>query len=231
MDRACRLSRYEENRTVKRTVIVTAAVAAIGLAVYVGQLWAQTGGTKPTPPAEMKTKIALVNLTYVIKNYAKFATFQEELKTAVAPFQATDARLKAETEKLYKELQDSKTSAERRDAIEKELMAKKRQIEDNKNDANKALSKKQEEQLRILYMDVRTVAEKVALSRGFEMVLHFNDAVNAQDYWSAQNVVRKMQAGALMPMYYAGSLDISADIVTTLNSSYKAPAPAAGTHH
>jgi Skp family chaperone for outer membrane proteins len=206
---------------------VAAALAGIGLAVYVGQLWAQTGTAKPTAPPEMKTKIALVNLTYVIKNYEKFKTFQEELKTAVAPFQATDVRLKAEIEKLYKESQDPKCTAERREAIEKDVMSKKRGIEDNKNEANKALTKKQEEQLRILYMDVRTVAEKVALSRGFEMVLHFNDAVTQQDYWSAQNVVRKMQAGALMPMYYAGSLDISSDIVTTLNSSYKAPAGAA----
>ena len=73
-------------------------------------------------------------------------------------------------------------------------------------------------------MDIRTVVERVAQSRGFEMVLHFNDAVTPQDYWSPQNIARKMQAGALMPMYYVGGLDISNDVVTTLNSAYKAPA-------
>ncbi len=210
----------------KRTVIVAAGVAALGVAIYVGQLLAQTRPAT-SPVAEAKTRIALINLTYVIKNYDKFKTFQEELKEAVRPFQAKDAAFTAEGEKLVKERQQPTLKDDRKDQIEKRMMELKRSIEDNKTDANKTLVKKQEEQLRILYMDIRAVVEKVAQSRGFDMVLHFNDAITQQDYWSAPNIVRKMQGGPLMPMYYAGSLDISADVVTTLNSSYKSSGPRA----
>jgi hypothetical protein len=102
-----------------------------------------------------------------------------------------------------------------------------RHLEDNKNDAQKTLVKKQEEQLRILYMDVRNVVDRYAQAHGFDMVLHYNDAVEQQDYWSAQNIARKMQAGALVPMYFAAGLDISGNIIATLNAPYKMKAPAA----
>jgi Skp family chaperone for outer membrane proteins len=215
---------------VKRTVIVAAGVMALGVAIYVGQLWAQTG-TRPatSPAAEPKTRIAVFNLSYVVKNYDKFKTFQEEMKTAVAPYQAKDTAYKTEGQKLAAE---ANPTPERREQIEKRIVELKRLIDDNKAEANKVLVKKNEEQMRILYMDTRNVVEKVAQSRGFEMVLHFNDAVTSQDYWSAPNIARKFQAGALMPMYYANALDISADIVTTLNASYKTTArPAAPPTH
>jgi Skp family chaperone for outer membrane proteins len=201
-------------------------MVALGLAMYVGQLWAQTGGARAPAAPEPKTKVALFNLSYVIKNYEKFKAFQEEMKTAAAPYQTKDSAYKTEGEKLVKDLQQPTTTADQRDKIEKRLGELKHLVEVNKTDANKALAKKYEEQMRILYFDIRSVVEKVAHSRGFEMVLHFNDAVDQKDYWSAQNIGRKMQAGALMPMYWAGTLEISGDVVTTLNSSYKGGRPA-----
>jgi Skp family chaperone for outer membrane proteins len=218
---------------VKRTVIVAAGVVALGVAICVGGLWAQPSTPRSAPAAEPKTKVALFNLTYVIKNYEKFKAFQEDLKASVAPFQLKDTTLKTEGQKLTTELQQPTTKEDRREQIEKRLTELKRLIDDNKGDANKTLVKKQEQQLTILYQEVRAVVEKVAMSRGFEMVLHFNDATTQQEYWSAPNIQRKMQAGALMPMYWVESLNISVDIVTTLNASYKstAPRPAAPATH
>lgn len=198
-----------------------AGVLTLGAGIYLSsQLAAQTpaaGGGAPAGMAQPKTRVALLNLTYVIKNYNKFKSFQEELKKTVEPYQAKDTSLKAEGEKLAKEAQAPNTTAEKRDQIEKKLKDLQRQIEDNKNDAQKIVVKKQEEQLKILYMDVRSVVDRYAQAHNFEMVLHYNDAVTPDDYWSPANIARKMQAGALMPMYIANGLDISGPIVTTLN--------------
>src|SRR5262245_4205815 len=73
------LSWTREVRTVKRTVILAAGAVALSAALYVGNLWAQTGarpGTAPAPApapaaAEPRTRVALINLTYVIKHYSK----------------------------------------------------------------------------------------------------------------------------------------------------------------
>jgi Skp family chaperone for outer membrane proteins len=188
--------------------MLMAGVMALGCAIYASnKMWAQAPNPNPpAAPAQPKTKIGLVNLSRVIKEYNKFKTFQEEMKKAVEPFQGRDAALKTEGDKLAKE------------AIQ-------RQLEDNKVEAQKSIGKKQEDQLVILYKDIRTVVDRFAQAHGFEMVLHYNDAVTPEEYWSAQNIARKMQAGALMPMYIQGGLDISHNIIATLNAG--APAPAA----
>ena len=43
-------------------------------------------------------------------------------------------------------------------------------LEDNKNDAQKAVGKKRDEQLRILYMDIRNVVERYAQAHGWLQV-------------------------------------------------------------
>src|SRR5262249_43381041 len=64
----------EENRTVKRTVGIAVGVATLGLAVYLGShLWAQTAAPAGHPgSASPKTRIALLNLKYVVMNYGKW---------------------------------------------------------------------------------------------------------------------------------------------------------------
>ena len=53
-------------------------------------------------------------------------------------------------------------------------------------------------------------------------------AVTEQDYNSEPNISRKMQAGALMPIYMAPGVDVSMDIVKALNASMAAPAATGG---
>jgi Skp family chaperone for outer membrane proteins len=221
LDRGCRLSRFEENRTVKRTVFIAAGMMALAVAIYVGKLWAQTTG-HPAPAPQ--SKVALVNLSYVIKNYEKWKAFQAEAKGSLAKYEANDAQWKAEGEKLAKELQQPTTTPDRRDQIESTLRDLKRKLDDNKAEATKLVNKKQEQQIVVLYSDIRTVVARVAQSRGYEMVFHFHDATTTQEFWGAQNIARKMQA-PFMPMYYHDALDVSADVVTTLNSAYKTTAP------
>jgi Skp family chaperone for outer membrane proteins len=204
---------------------VAAGVVALSLAILVShRLWAQQTPARTAAPAPT-TKVALINLTYVIKNYKRFQTFNEELKHAVEPYQKTDAKHKSEGENLTKEAQKPGTTPERREQIERRLKELQRLVEDNRNDAQKTVGKKREEQLRILYMDIRTVVERYAQAHGYDMVLHFHDALTSYEYWSGPNIARKMQIDSLMPMYYNSALDISAHIVTTLNSSYKEPTP------
>ncbi len=123
----------------KRTVLVAAALMGLGAVIYVGKLWAQTGTGQPAAASAPQTKIALINLTYVIKNYDKFKLFQEEMKTAAAPYQKNDADYTREGEALFKERNTPTTSAERRDAIEMQLNDLKRKAEDNKAMGTKAL--------------------------------------------------------------------------------------------
>jgi len=212
--------------------MVLAGVVALGVMVYVGRLWAQqTGGARTAAP-EPRTRVALLNLTYVVKNYKKYQTFQEEIKKAIDPYQLKDAGKKKEAEALAKEAQLPATTAERRAAIEKQMRTLQRELEDNKAEAKAFLDKKSDDQLKILYMDVQAAAHRYALAHNFELVLHYNDATTPEEFHSPQNIARKMQAGACMPLYAAPGMDISNEVVTALNAAYPGTAattaPAAG---
>ena len=206
----------------KRTVYVAAGMLALSLAIVVSAKLKAQGTTATAPkPAAPTTKVAIMNLTYVVNNYDKFKTFKDEIKAAVDPFQKNDEKLKDQGKRLAEEGAKTGVTPERREQIEAQLKDLQRKIEDNKNEAQKVVGKKQEQQLFILYSDVHTVCKRVAEARGYDMILHFNDATESKEYWSAQNIARKMQAGSLMPIYYNPALDVSNDVLQTLNAYAK----------
>lgn len=209
----------------KRTAFLVAGLALLGAAVYVSTLWAQPA----RPAAQPTTKVGLLNITYVIKHYNKYKTYSEDLKATVAKYQAKDTEWKTKGEKLAKDRAAPNATDAQKDAIDRELKNLERMIEDNKNEAQKAIVKKQDEQIKILYGDVRDVVAKYAQSNGFEMVLHYHEPLTNEEYYSAANYARKMQIGALMPIYYAGGLEISPQVLEALNKQVPAAAaPPAG---
>src|SRR5207249_4759439 len=92
--------------------------------------------------------------------------------------------------------------------------------EENQAEAKKGLGRKSDEQMVILYKEVREACARYAKGNDIEMVMHYNDALaGAPEFDSAANVARKMQAGAFMPMYITPGLDISEEILTLLNNA------------
>jgi Skp family chaperone for outer membrane proteins len=204
---------------VKRTVLVVVGILALGAILYVGRLWAQPTGGTPAPAAAPvpRTRIALVNLTYVLKKYEKFASYQKEMQHLLDPMQKIDRDKKAALELLTREAQDPKTEEPKRTDLAAQIKSIQRDIEDNAAAAKALVQKKGAEQMKILYQDVMDAAQRLARAHDFEMVLHYNDATTKEDFWSAPNIGRKLQAGALMPMYAVAGLDISMEVVEALN--------------
>jgi Skp family chaperone for outer membrane proteins len=210
---------------VKKTVLVLGGIVTLGLLSSIALLQAQQQPTAPARPAAApRTRIGLLNLTYVIKNYAKYVNFQEEIKKIVQPFQGTDAQLRKEGEELVKQKVPG-TPADKAAEIDRKLKDLQRKIEDNNAEAKLVLGRKTDDEMKILYMDVQEAAQRYAVSHEFDLVLHYNDAVTKEDYFSPMNISRKVQPGALMPLYAAPGLDISTEVVNMLNYNLR---PAAG---
>jgi Skp family chaperone for outer membrane proteins len=218
---------------VKRTVLLAGGILALGAMLAVDRLPAQQAGA-PAPAAAPapRTRIALLNLTYVIKNYERFKTFQEEMKKAFLPYQDKDRKLKSEAELLAKEIQTLTPAQEpSREELTRKLKNLQRDIQDNNETAKSFLGKKTDEQMKILYLDIMEAATRHARGHDFELVLHYNDATSKEDFYSSPNIARKLQAGALMPLFAVGGLDISKEVVESLNyalHSSQMPAGAPG---
>jgi Skp family chaperone for outer membrane proteins len=189
----------------------------LGVLVLTGRSWSDARPAPPRPQA----RVAVVNLTYVLKHYEKFPVFQQDLKEAVKPYQKKDEELKKKAEALTKGAASPNTTEERKAAIEKKLKVLQRELEDNKTEAQALLSKKQEKQLKVLYEDVESATRRYARAHDIELVLHYNDAVTRADLYHPNNITRKMQQGGCMPLYSAPGVDISKEIARALNEALR----------
>ena len=200
-------------------------VVAVAALVGTGRLAAKDDEDKTEVP---HTRIGLINLTYVIKNYSKYKDFQEEIKEIVDPFQQTDAQLRRKLEKLRVEAgeltQDANNggkkavlTAKKREALEIKGKQLQRELEDNSAEAKLKLGKRSDETMIILFRDVEGAVKRYAASHDLEVVLHYNDAVTRTDFLSVQNIARKLNTGPLMPLIFTSALDISSDITNLLN--------------
>jgi Skp family chaperone for outer membrane proteins len=205
-----------------KNLLWVVSVLVVGALVYGGVSWVRAD---PKPPAREeekapRTRIALINLTYIIKNYEKFKQFQETMKGAVEPFQKRDMELKGKLEEVAKELKDDKLPEKERGALEKKQKELQKEHEDNGATAKKVLSEKDGEQMQILYKEIMDMAARYAIAHDFELVLHYNDATTPEDFDSIPNIARKLQAGALMPVYAAKGLDVSREVAGALNQQF-----------
>jgi Skp family chaperone for outer membrane proteins len=193
--------------------LILAAVILIGA----GRLWAENKDKKTTPP----TRIALLNLTYVVKNYDKYKHFQDEIKHVMAGYQKQDEKLRAQLEKLRVQAEKNKDNSPivpaKAEDLEEKAKKLQRELEDNQAKAKKVMGKRSDEEMKLLYHDVEQAAKRYAASHDIDLVLHYNDAVAPEDYMSTQNIARKLNTGALMPLYWTKNTDISKELVEILN--------------
>jgi Skp family chaperone for outer membrane proteins len=192
-------------------------LAGIGLYARAQQPAAQT--TRPTY-AEPRTRVALLNLAYVIKNYKKTQTFQEEIKIEFKKYEERAQFKNKQMEELTKHASDPKTTPEQREADANEMKKLKREVEDINAEAKNILGKKGDEQMVILYREIQDAAQRYAVAHNYEAVFHYIDATTQQDYYSPGAIARKLQTPSLMPMYQAPGLDISMEVVMALNAAY-----------
>ena len=194
---------------------VVAALLLLNVAALT--LWSRAA---PPPPVARPTRVAVFDLTRVIKNYDKYKAYQIELAKKMDPFQKRDRELKEEGGKLAEEANEVNLTADLRALIEKKLTKLQRKIEDNKTEAQAVLVKAQERQLVSLYTDVEAVARRIAKQRGYDLVMHYNGAPGKEE-WSAQSITRKTQAGPLVPIFVEPNLDLSDAILIELHKDMK----------
>jgi len=204
---------------VKRTVAIVAGVVTLGVALYVGgRLTAGPAAPAEAAPAPTM-RFRMVNLSYVIKNYKRTDALRAEHTELFKQYDSQITELKKLIEARTKQAQDPQF-ADKHDALEKEVKRLQREMQDKTEEARQALDKKQGELIVLVYKEVAEAVRTYARQANIEAVFHYNDAVMESDRNSAANIARKMSAGAMMPMFLNPNLDISQDIVNSLNAKY-----------
>jgi Skp family chaperone for outer membrane proteins len=169
----------------------------------------------------LKVTTAYINLTAVVKNYDRFKQFSQEIREEVSDTETKVNKLKSQLQAAAQELADQSLTQDERKAIERRVTLQQRRFEDTVKEGREFIGKKTDEQLVTIYKDIHAEVTRYARANGIEAVLHYNDAApDSKDYFTPQNISRKMQAGAAMPVYLAPGADISDKVVEALNARH-----------
>jgi Skp family chaperone for outer membrane proteins len=179
----------------------------------------------PDGPRPLHTRIGLINMSRALKGCRKYQALQADLRATSRRAQRKLEGLTREVGGLQAECDALGTPGVRREECARRIRELKGQIEEARQDAQARMTKLSGDAFAALYREVEGAADRVARSRGLELVLFYTDAVTEADYYNPGNLQRKMtQPGALMPMIVASpEMDITNTVIETLNRTAAGP--------
>jgi Skp family chaperone for outer membrane proteins len=206
----------------KRNLWLAAGIAALALATYFGtQISAQGGG------AQAGGRIGVVNVGTVFTKFKKATMFKEELQKKVLPFKDKMDKWRKEMIEYQDLIQKGDFSKYKKEDLEKAVVERKRALEDTDREVRNLVGKQSEEQLVHLWREINDGVQKVAATNGFAVVFGYGDPMDPKELHTFANINRKMQGmdmGGITPLFVAGGLDISEQVVQTLNAQYQGAA-------
>lgn len=196
----------------KRSVIIAVGVALMGVAFYVGsQMQAQA-------PRPLQTRVALINMVQVLKNYKKAQNFESQIRDRAKTMEQQLKPYQDQLIKLRDEKSNPATTNQRKEQIDSQAKKLTFEGQQKEEELKKELIKINNEYVQQVYREVEQAVTAYARSQNYEMVLFYNDVVTAEDFYHPETLKRKLQLpAALMPMMVSPGMDISDAIVKTLN--------------
>jgi Skp family chaperone for outer membrane proteins len=218
---------------------ITAAVGLLAIVMGLGVgLWGGRPATADTPArqkeeaawaAPPRTRIALLNLTYVVKHLDEYQALQKTVNKQATFFQERVKASHANINKWRREIATPGLAADKKDWLERDIKAELRKIQDDQEEARQKVAKLSNQQTIALYKKVKEAASLYARANAIDLVLHYSDASpDDSDYYSPQNVTRKFQTGAFLPLYWQPDMDISRAVVRAMNAAYNASPSGSG---
>jgi Skp family chaperone for outer membrane proteins len=177
----------------------------------------------------LRTRIGMVNMATVIKNYRKAQEFQTLLiNQAKGLDQQYLEPLRTQIAKLQKEYQDPATPPAKREQIERDLRQLQLQFREREEDARKQMDAKQSEWTVQLYREIEDMVRGFAGANDLELVLFYTDPTNPTNPYDQNVIKNRLSIRGCVPMYMAPGMDISDAITSALNAKLGPAAPPAG---
>jgi Skp family chaperone for outer membrane proteins len=193
------------------------ALVAVSIALTVGTR--PLAAQEPPPPP---TRIAVVNIGDVFRNYARLVDGQKEMVAALAPYKKAGEQLRDESNRLQKISTDPAASVDEKNDATKKLVAIRRQQEDMNLEAQKTVGKKNEQMLIAVYADLEAAVARHAEANQIDLVLTIGEP-SGDERMKFANINRKVAAintGGIVPLYIRPRVDITQAVLKILNDGY-----------
>ncbi len=175
-------------------------------------------------PAAGTTRVAVINLGYVLNKYERAAVLKEEMQAEVKKM-AEEAKKLAESASLWQmALQKNEFKDGTKEQYEEKLITARRRLEDLNRIAGTKFGKAQQSHVLTLWNDVHEAVKAYSSEHGIELVMAYGDPLQKDATSTYQNLSRKLQSadmGGTTPFFMAPGVDISEAVTEFLNKRYR----------
>jgi Skp family chaperone for outer membrane proteins len=210
---------------VRRKLLVAALVTAAATLSF-WRTGRALGDNRPAGSASSyDTRVALVDLAYVFKKYDKFNRLSEQMKADVKAKEAQVNQAQQEIKQIMEQrsqLAPDSTTAKEKDAL---IVQKRTSLEVMTNSLRQEFTQREATIYHQTYQEVEAVIKDYAEKRGISLVLR---AARDDDKapTNPQDVIKEVSQQVI---YSLPQMDITEDILNTLNRSASVAGPKGGT--
>jgi Skp family chaperone for outer membrane proteins len=173
-----------------------------------------------TAPPPAPTRVAVVNINKVLKDYKRAQKLNNDIKEKVQQYAQKMDLMRKRISESQAQMTHPTTPPQQREQIEKNILALNRELQDLDNQARKDIGKEQGEIAVAIFKEIEGVIQAVAATNNFDLVLSYPDATDPNEQYLQDNIVRKLAAQAAMPLFYKPHIDLTPAVITTLNYRY-----------
>ena len=205
---------------VKRFVLPLAVVAGFAAMLIVGQVQGQT----EKPAAAVPTKIGLVDMARVFKEYEKFARLREDLEAQKGSLVDSAKQAKAAATKIAEEMKQFGQDSDEYRTREERITKLSTEFETRARITQRDLARKEAEIFETVYVEASDVIARYAKHFNYTLILRFNsEQIDAENPQKLANGLNKLV------LYNRPQDDITDPVVEALNREFaKKAGPAAG---
>ena len=176
--------------------------------------------------ARGSTKVAVVNVGAVSEKYAKTADLEAQFDAVRRKLNQERDAMKEKIEKANRSLQEElKPGTDEFRARRKQIALMEAELQWFVESEGQKVEKGLAESLRSIYGDIQTAVREIAQEKGVDVVLAA-DQLPAETPDSANQVRQHILLQKVL--FWNPSVDLTDEVVTHLNTRYKASAPASG---
>jgi Skp family chaperone for outer membrane proteins len=207
------------------TVSSSAAFAQTNIVASVLASVAKTAADRTNAPkAPGATKVAVFNIGVVFSKYEKALAIKENMAKDMKMLQDEAKQLAQNLNVWQKALQGKDLAPGKKEQYEEKIIIARRRMEDLERQARAKIGKSGDNNLNVLWKDVREAVKTYATEHGIQLVISYGDPIDTGLIDVLPNITRKMQAmdqGGGVPFFMAPGVDISEGIVELLNRQYR----------
>lgn len=208
---------------VVKKFLASAAIAAAGFGAGCLFLTTAWGDANSSPSAKQiaPTRIALIDMGYVFKNYKKFEDLKKDVNDAAQMAQEKAKGYIQQAQALQEEMKSGTYAGDSPEYLDRErqIIQLSSKFETFKALSNKDLVQRNAQTHKAVYEDVVRIVNAVAERDGYTLVMQFN-----RDAQSGEDPQKVSQAMARQIVFSQSQDDISDIVLNYLNRKYESSA-------